>query len=271
MNYSAGVIYNGAKANAKKLALEIAAWLKNNKCRVFTCESHDIKAKKADFVLSVGGDGTMLKVIRTFAPLSVPVKGINLGSLGFLTDTDTNEIYALLKNILQIGVKVEKRILLSVEFAHNGKKIKTVAANDCVIRSGVKLITVNVNIDKKFTVEYKCDGMIIAVPTGSTAYSLAASGPIVYPNLPVFLLTPISPHTLTQRPMILSDKSVLYLSAKNKDNAGKILISIDGQENFYIPPGCRVKLSLYKKNLKLIKNCSKSFFETLKKKLHWSV
>jgi NAD+ kinase len=113
--------------------------------------------------------------------------------------------------------------------------------------------------------------MIIAVPTGSTAYSLAASGPIVYPNLPVFLLTPISPHTLTQRPMILSDKSVLHLSAKHKDGSGKILVSIDGQENFYIPAGSRVKISLYKKNLKLIRNCSKSFFETLKKKLHWSV
>jgi NAD+ kinase len=273
MNYSAGVIYNKSKTGAKKLACEIAAWLKNNKCRVFTSDSHSVKAKKADFVLSVGGDGTMLKVIRTFSPLGVAVKGINLGSLGFLTDIDVNEVYALLNSILQDGVKVEKRILLSVEFEHNGKKIKAVAANECVVRSlsGFKLITVDLSMDKKFTAQYKCDGMIIATPTGSTAYSLAAFGPIVYPNLPVFIAAPISPHTITQRPMVLSDKSDLTISAKNKYPNGKILVSIDGQENFLIPNGSKVKLSLYKKNLKLIKNCSKSYFETLKKKLHWSV
>ncbi len=273
MKYSAGVVYNRSKANAKKLAFEIAEWLKSNKCRVFVSDSHSVKAKKTDFVLSIGGDGTMLKVIRTFSPLSVPVKGINLGSLGFLTDTDINEVYAFLKNILKDGIKIEKRVLLSVEFQHNGKKIKTLAANDCVVRSlsGGKLITVNASVDKKFTAEYKCDGMITATPTGSTAYSLAAAGPIVYPSLPVFILTPISPHTLTQRPMVVSDKDDIIISAKNKDNSGKILISIDGQENFALPNGSKVKISLYKRPLKLIKNCSKSYFETLKKKLHWGV
>ncbi|AKL97430.1 NAD(+)/NADH kinase [Endomicrobium proavitum] len=273
MKYNAGIIYNKLKPNAKKLAFEISAWLKNNKCKPYVCDSHSVKAKKYDFVISVGGDGTMLKVIRTFSPLSVPVKGVNLGSLGFLTDTDANEVFSLLKNILADGIKVEKRVLLAVEFLHNGKKIKTIAANDCVIRSlaGGKLITINANIDKKFTAEYKCDGMILATPTGSTAYSLAASGPIVYPNLPVFILTPISPHTLTQRPMILSDRDVLSFAAKNKNNNGKILLSVDGQENYSLPNGTVVKISMYKKNLKLIKNCSKSYFETLKKKLHWGV
>ncbi|MDR1196424.1 MAG: NAD(+)/NADH kinase [Endomicrobium sp.] len=273
MKYSAGVIYNKTKTNAKKLAFDIAFWLKENKCRVFVCDSHSVKAKKVDFVLSVGGDGTMLKVIRVFSPLSVPVKGINLGSLGFLTDTDTNEIYALLKDILKSGIKVEKRMLLCVEFSQNGKKIKRIAANDCVVRSAFEstLINVAVSIDKKSTTNYQCDGIIFATPTGSTAYSLAASGPIVLPNLPVFILTPICPHTLTQRPMILSDKNELQLQANNKNDRGKILISIDGQENFQISNGGKVKLSPYKKQLKLIKNCSKSYFETLKTKLHWGV
>jgi NAD+ kinase len=273
MKYSACIIYNKSKANSKKLALEISLWLKDNKCKVFLCDCVSVKSKKFDFVLSIGGDGTMLKVIRTFSPLSVPIKGINLGSLGFLTDTDTNEVYDLLKNLLSFGFKIEKRILLSVEFVHNGKKIKTVAANDCVVRSltGGKLIAVDVNIDKDFTCEYKCDGMIISTPTGSTAYSLAASGPIVYPNIPVFILTPISPHTLTQRPMILPDKSKVSFTARNKYAAGKIMVSIDGQENYTLPNDSKVKFSLYKKPLKLIKNRSKSYFETLKTKLHWSV
>jgi NAD+ kinase len=273
MKYSAGIIYNKSKANAKKLAFEISLWLKDNKCKVFLNDSVSIKPKKIDFVLSIGGDGTMLKVIRTFSPLSVPIKGINLGSLGFLTDTDRDEVYDFLKNLLSSSFKIEKRILLSVEFIHNSKKVKTIAANDCVIRSltGGKLISVDVNIDKNFIAEYKCDGMIIATPTGSTAYSLAASGPIVYPNIPVFIITPISPHTLAQRPMILSDKSSVSFTAKNKYATGKIVVSIDGQENYTLPNSSKVKFSLYKKPLKLIKNCSKSYFETLKTKLHWSV
>lgn len=273
MKYSTGIVYNKSKANAKKLAFEIALWLKQNKCGVFVSDSISVKHRKVDFVLSIGGDGTMLKVIRTFSPLSVPVKGINLGSLGFLADIDINEIFKLLENILSSGFRIEKRVLLSAEFEYKGRKIKAIAVNDCVVRSlsGGKLITVDVSIDKNFTAEYKCDGMIIATPTGSTAYSLAAYGPIVYPNLPVFILTPISPHTLTQRPMILPDKSNISFIAKNKDSNGKIMISMDGQENYTLPNGIKLKFSLYGKPLRLIKNRSKSYFETLKTKLHWSV
>jgi NAD+ kinase len=273
MKYSAGIIYNKIKPDAKKLAGDISLWLKNNKCRTFVCDSHSVKARKVDFVLSIGGDGTMLKVVRTFSPFCVPVKGINLGSLGFLTDTDTNEVYVLLNDIFRHGIKVEKRVLLSAEFEQNGKKIKKIATNDCVVRSDSesKLINVTVSVDKKSTTNYQCDGIIFATPTGSTAYSLAASGPIVFPNLPVFILTPICPHTLTQRPMILSDKNEVELKATDKNKNGKILISIDGQENFSLPNASKVKLSLYKKQLKLIKNCSKSYFETLKTKLHWGV
>jgi NAD+ kinase len=113
--------------------------------------------------------------------------------------------------------------------------------------------------------------MIVSTPTGSTAYSLSASGPIVSPDLSVLLLTPISPHTLTQRPMILSYNNDIFLSAYNKSNLGNILISIDGQENYFLPDNTEIKFSLYKKPLKLIKNCSQPYFETLKKKLHWGV
>jgi NAD+ kinase len=278
MKYKIGIIYNRSKINSRKLTFKISSWLKQNKCKVFVNDSNSIStvttvSKKIDFVLSIGGDGTMLKVIREFSPLSIPVKGINLGSLGFLTDTDTDDVFLLLKNILSSGFKIEKRILLCIEFKYENKKVRTIAVNDCVVRSlsGGKLITVNVGIDECFTAEYKCDGMIIATPTGSTAYSLAAYGPIVYPDLSVFILTPISPHTLTQRPMVLSNKSSISFITKNKYSGEKIMVSIDGQENYILPNGTRVKCSLYKKPLKLIKNCSRSYFETLKMKLHWSI
>jgi NAD+ kinase len=233
----------------------------------------NIKIKKYDFVLSVGGDGTMLKTIRTFAPLSVPVKGINLGTLGFLTDVNPFEVQTFIQNVLKSGFKIEKRILLSVQFEYKDKKIRTIAVNDCVVRSlsGAKLISVDVNIDKNFVAEYKCDGMIIATPTGSTAYSLAASGPIVYPNLPLFIITPISPHTLAQRSMLLADNSAISFTAKNKDSLGHIMVSVDGQENYSLSNGTKVKFCLYKKPLKLMKNCSPSYFDTLKTKLHWSI
>jgi NAD+ kinase len=273
MRYSVGVIYNKSKRNAKKLAFDIELWLKNNKCKIFLSDSLSISPKKLDFVLSIGGDGTMLRVIRAFSPLLVSIKGVNLGSLGFLTDTDVNEVFVFLKNILSSGFEIEKRVLLAVEFEHKGGKIKTLAANDCVVHSLScgKLITVDVNIDNSFIVEYKCDGVIIATPTGSTAYSLAASGPIVYPNLSVFILTPVSPHTLTQRPMILSSKSNVSFIARGKDSNGKVMLSVDGQENYILSNETKVNFCLYDKPLKLIKNCSKSYFETLKTKLHWSI
>ncbi|MDR0401641.1 MAG: NAD(+)/NADH kinase [Endomicrobium sp.] len=274
MKYNVGIIYNKSKMSAKKLAFKVATWLKSNKHRSsFIVDSSLVKAKKVDFVLSIGGDGTMLKAIRTFSPLSIPVKGINFGSLGFLTDTDINDVFVTLNNIFSSGFVIEKRILLSVEFEHENKKIKSIAANDCVLRSlsGGKLVSIFVDIDKNFVSEYKCDGMIISTPTGSTAYSLASFGPIVYPTLSVFILTPISPHTLTQRPMILSSKCNISFITKNKDNSKNIMISIDGQKNYILPNGAIVKFSIYRKQLKLIKNCSKSYFDTLKTKLNWGI
>ena len=273
MQYSAAVIYNKSKSQAKKLSLEIAAFLRKNKCKAAVFGSMQVKPKKYDFVLSIGGDGTMLKVIRTFAHLSVPVKGINLGSLGFLTDTNVDEAQLMLSDIFQKGIKIEKRSLLFAEFEFNGSKKKTIAANDFVVRSlgGGKLISVNVSIDNKTTTEYKCDGMIIATPTGSTAYSLAAYGPIVYPTLPISILTPICPHMLSQRPMILSGDEQISMWAYNKEPSAKILISVDGQDNFTIANKSKIRFSLYKHPLKLIANRSKPYFETLKKKLNWGL
>lgn len=273
MQLNVGIIYNKSKSNAKKLSAEIADFLKENNCKATIAGSMEAKPKKYDFVLSVGGDGTMLKTIRTFSPLSVPIKGINLGSLGFLTDTNTDEIYSLLKSIFQKGIKIEKRILLCAEFVSKSKKIKVIAANDFVVRSlsDRKLITIDVSIDAKTFAKYKCDGMIIATPTGSTAYSLSASGPIVYPTLPLSILTPICPHTLSQRPMILSDDKQISLWAHNKANTAKIVISVDGQDDFILENSSKISFSIYKHNLKLIANCSKPYFETLKKKLNWGI
>jgi NAD+ kinase len=270
--YSFSIIYNKYKRHAINLALNISSYLKQYKCKVFINSSMLIIPRKVDFVLSIGGDGTMLKVIRTFAPLSVPIKGINLGSLGFIADTDINNVWTMLNDILLSNFTVERRNLLTIEFYYKTRKIKQMAVNDCIVKSLLcsKLIVVDIKINNTFVASYKCDGIIIATPTGSTAYSLAASGPIVYPNLPVFILTSISPHTLSQRSMVISNKNLISFKAKNKSNSGKIIISIDGQQNYTVNNGEQINCYLDKRSFQLIiqKN-NKSFFETLQKKMHW--
>jgi NAD+ kinase len=216
----------------------------------------------------------MLKVIRTFAPLSVPIKGINLGSLGFLADTDINEVLQLLNNLIYKKFNIECRNLLTVEFNYKTNKIKQIAVNDCIVKSLLcsKLIIVDIKINNIFIANYKCDGIIIATPTGSTAYSLAATGPIVYPDLPVFILTAISPHTLSQRSVVISNKNLISFTAKNKSASGKIMISIDGQKNYIVDNDEVIKCYLYNKSFKLIiQDNNKSFFETLQKKMHWGI
>ncbi|MDR2709437.1 MAG: NAD(+)/NADH kinase [Elusimicrobiota bacterium] len=273
MKYRVCIIYNKTKPLAKKLSFEIEQFLQKHSCRVEIYDSLKIKVKKFDFVLSLGGDGTMLKVMRSFAPIGVPIKGINLGTLGFLTDTNCDEVFSLLENILTAGIKIENRIMLEAQFFYKGKKTKIIAANEFVVRSidiG-KLISVDISIENKTITQYKCDGMLIATPTGSTAYSLAASGPIVYPTLAVSILVPICPHMLSQRPMILSQDEKISLWAYNKDNNSKILITADGQDKYLLKNNSSIVFKIYSKRVKLISNFSKPYFQTLEKKLHWGV
>jgi NAD+ kinase len=272
--YTFVLIYNKYKKDALNLALNISSYLKKHECKVFINNSATITPRKVDFVISIGGDGTMLKVIRTFAPLSVPIKGINLGSLGFLADTDLNEVVQLLNNLISKKFNIEYRNLLTVEFNYKTSKIRQIAVNDCIVKSLLcsKLIIVDIKINNIFIANYKCDGIIIATPTGSTAYSLAATGPIVYPDLPVFILTAISPHTLSQRSIVISNKNLISFTAKNKSDSGKIMISIDGQKNYIVDNDEVINCYLYNKSFKLIiQNNNKSFFETLQKKMHWGI
>ncbi|MDR0985164.1 MAG: NAD(+)/NADH kinase [Endomicrobium sp.] len=269
MKYKIAIIYNKSKSFARKISLDIAFFFRKQKCIVFVNSLLNIKkCPKVDFAISIGGDGTMLKVISYLAPLSIPIKGINLGSLGFLADTEVNNMFDLLRDILESGLKIEERTMLSIEFLYKNTTTKTISANDCIIRplSVRKIIIVKIIIEEEYVKKYNCDGIIIATPTGSTASSLSASGPVIYPTLPVFVLTPILPHTLTYRSMVLSNKQNVTFVVNTKDNKGKIIISIDGQKNFIINNNTEIKFSLYKKNLKLIKNCCSSYFKTLNTK-----
>ena len=268
-----GIVYNHLKPNAKQYCNEIVSWLKSKKIKVKNISYDIIRNPKVDFIISLGGDGTILRISRLVAKYSIPVMGVNLGTLGFLTDTDINNIFTSLDNILQNGIEYEERMMLDIEIATKKGTIKTTALNDCVIRSvyNGRLTSIDSFINKKFLSSYKGDGVVIATPTGSTAYSLALSGPIIYPTLSLFIIAPISPHTLTHRPMILDSNNILEFTSTDDNKKTDLIVSVDGQESYILDKNKKVKIKLFHKKAKLIRDRSYSYINTLKAKLKWGV
>ena len=268
-----GIIYNHLKPNAKQYCNEISAWLENKKIKVKNLSYDIVRNPKVDFIISLGGDGTILRISRLVAKYSIPVMGVNLGTLGFLTDTDMKNVFTSLENILNSGIECEERIMLDIEIATKKGIVKTTALNDCVIRSvyNGRLTSIDSFINKKFLSSYKGDGVVIATPTGSTAYSLALSGPIIYPTLSLFIIAPISPHTLTHRPMILDSDNVLEFTSTDDNKKTDLIVSVDGQESYILDKNKKVKIKLFQKKAKLIRDRNYSYIDTLKAKLKWGV
>lgn len=273
MNYIVGIAYNHLKPNAKQYCNEISNWLKKKNIKVKYIPYKLNKNPKVDFIISLGGDGTILRISRLVSKYSIPVMGVNLGTLGFLTDTDMKNVFCSLDNILNNGIVCEERIMLDIEIATKKGIVKTTALNDCVIRSvyNGRLTSIDAFINKKFLSSYKGDGVVIATPTGSTAYSLALSGPIIYPTLSLFIIAPISPHTLTHRPMILDSNNVLEFISTNDNKKTDLIVSVDGQESYILDKNKKVKIKIYPKKAKLIRDKNYSYFDTLKTKLKWGV
>lgn len=273
MNYVVAIVYNNLKPITKQYCKKISAWLKNKKVKVKYI-SYNVKTKpKVDFIISLGGDGTMLRISRLISKYSIPIIGVNLGTLGFLTDVDMKSVFGALENILNNGINYEERMMLDIEIETKNNKIKTTALNDCILRSiyNGRVISVDAFVNKEFVSSYKGDGVVIATPTGSTAYSLALSGPIIYPTLSLFIIAPISPHTLTHRPMILDCKNILEFTSTNNNKKTDLVVSIDGQENYVLEKDKKVKIKMFSKKAKLIRDKKYSYFDTLKTKLKWGV
>lgn len=266
-----GIIYNPEKPKAKNELIRLQSWLKKKKCKILVLPSSIRKVPKMDFAITLGGDGTMLKASRILASSQTPVLGVNLGSLGFMAETDPGEVYLLLPKILNNKYKTEKRMMLTTIIKNKKRTIKNIALNDLIIHSGNngRTITISAKLDNEFIGEYVGDGLIIATPTGSTAYSLAANGPIVHPQLSVFVLTPICPHTLTQRPLILSTKHTLSLKLIPKAPLEKPVIAIDGQVNYPCDHNDEIIISESKTPLNMIINPNRKYLHVLRTKLKW--
>ena len=227
-------------------------------------------SRKVDLLLVFGGDGTMLRAARETAGSSTPMLGINMGGLGFLTAVSSDEVPRALQQVWDGEYSTESRPLMDITGHCQGRALRACALNDAVISRGLvsRLITLEVSVDDELLTSYRCDGLIVSSPTGSTAYSLSAGGPVVHPAADVFALTPICPHALSNRSVIVSLDSVIRVRVVSPKP--DTILSADGQGVSELAAGDAVTIRRSRHSVRLLRLAGGSFFETLRQKLSWS-
>ena len=240
----------------------------NNKNEIFTVLEHEDYVKKVDIVVVFGGDGTLLNAARKYLNYDIPILGINMGNVGFLTDISTDNFEKTIKEVLDGNYKIEERNLVSAKFGNN----HLYGLNEVVIHSGAyaQLMRYRLNVNDRVVYEQRSDGLIIATPTGSTAYALSAGGPIIHPSLDVWTILPMLPQSLSSRPFVIStdEKVEIDLFDGPNENAK---ICVDGQDDIDIPYGEKILISKMEKTLKLVHPNDNDFFEACREKLGWSL
>jgi NAD+ kinase len=219
----------------------------------------------------LGGDGTLLSVAREMGARQIPILGVNLGSLGFLTDVALKDLYSTLEAILAGEAAIDPRMMLEAELVRKGESVASgIVLNDVVITKGAiaRIIELAVEVNKQFVAVVRADGLIVSTPTGSTAYSLAAGGPILYPNLDAIILTPICPHTLTYRPVVIPDQAEIELTLRG--TSSEVYVTFDGQSALLLHPGDVVLARKSRYSVKLLSLRDKNYFQVLRHKLRWA-
>ena len=223
-----------------------------------------------DLLIVLGGDGTLLSAARLAADRKVPILAVNLGGLGFLTTVSQDEIYSILEEIFSGKHRVSERVMLEAEIVRGGAVIRRqIALNDAVLNKAAlaRIIDLELRVDGEYVTTYKADGLILSTPTGSTAYSLAAGGPIVYPIVEAFIVTPICPHTLTNRPLVIPDSVTIEVDFKAGDDV--VFLTLDGQVGIEVEKGDRVRIRKAAEQLHLVRPARKTYFQILRSKLKW--
>jgi NAD+ kinase len=295
-----GLIIKHHHPEAQQLACELAAFLLYEGLQdsqiLFASESRDIGAQfiknhrgsakrvkiipkvkmvdQADFIIVLGGDGTYLSIARLMRSRSVPVMGVNLGQLGFLTEIKKEEALPTLRRFLKGQVaKISERSLLEVTLIRNGKTVfQGPVVNDAVIAKGAiaRIIGIQVHVDGELINTVRADGLIVSTPTGSTAYSLAAGGPILEPSVPGLILAPICPHSLTQRPLVVRDDAEIELCLSHRP--GHVLLTLDGQDAVDLHEEDRIRIRRFRKHsLQLISSPERDYFGLLREKLKFGL
>lgn len=277
-----GIISKPAKPELAEILPKLFEWLRRHDYQIVidretggyrsgpeVVERDQMCTRPLDFVVVLGGDGTLLSTSRVVSRAGIPILGVNLGSLGFLTEVPLPEMYDALEAVDEKRADVEARSLVHCELRRAGKSIMSYSAlNDVIVNKSAlaRLNTYDLFIDTAFVTTYKADGLIISTPTGSTAYSMAAGGPILTPSVDAFVITPVSPHSLTHRPLVVRDSSQIEIVVKTGDE--EAYLSVDGQVGMPVRDEDRVlcRKAEYKVQLLRIR---RTFFEVLRTKLKW--
>lgn len=256
------VIYNKTKKEATEFYLTTKKYFEENDIEILKPESID----KADFMVVIGGDGTLLGASKRVINIDIPVIAINLGSLGFLTEIKKEEAFDIYKKVLEDDYTCEERKFLEINIDNQ----KIYALNDVVLSKGgvnVRMVALNVYADDIYVSTYRADGIIVSSPTGSTAYSLSAGGPIIMPNLNAMSITPIAPHTLSARPLIMDGSKRITFEVVDKER--ELQLMIDGQRTFSIREENNVEITMSKLGIKLVKPEKRDYYSVLREKLKW--
>lgn len=279
-----GIIVNPTKTEAFPLIGRVISWLLEKGVEIVLDSSvsdaismpveasppKDIPGH-VDFIVAFGGDGTMLNVAKHFNGVATPLMGIKVGGLGFLTGVTEEEVFSTLEEVLAGRHRIERRMMLSCSVIHSDgtKHREQEALNDVVIQRDAleRILTLETYVDEEFLASYACDGLIISTPTGSTAHSLSAGGPIVYPEAEAILITPICPHMLTNRPLVLTADQVLRVVVVSQQASPGLMI--DGQVAVELHQWDQVIVRKSPFSINLAASSRKSYFELLRTKLNW--
>ncbi len=280
---SVGIIYKHNHQPAESEALKLAAWFEKRGITAFSHEmttqfsGHDVSGeetgvpKNVDWVVVLGGDGTLLGAARQVGRYGAPILGVNLGGLGFLTCIPLERLYPVVETMVNGGLQVESRMMLETKvYREQSQVIRFQVLNDVVINKSTlaRIIDLDVSINEVFVTTFRADGLIISTPTGSTAYNLSAGGPILYPTIETFVLTPICPFTLTNRPIIVPDSAVVDIQM-GRESEETVLLTFDGQVGFELNHGDQVNICKSKEKINLFKPPDHDHFRILRTKLMW--
>lgn len=271
-----GIVVKPRLAGADDYVSRLTAWLHDR--GVDAIGDRDVPREQipnqVDLVLVLGGDGTLLAMAGRIAQAGrdIPILGVNFGSLGFLTEIRIDELYPSLESVLDGGARFDERLMLRAETERQGHPIDTrVVLNDVVLTKTAlsRMIELSVSVSGAFVTRVKADGLIVASPTGSTAYNLAAGGPIVHPVVDALVLTPIAPHTLTNRPIVIPAASVVEVQPLADVEMDDVFVTYDGQAGYALRRGDVVRVRRAERPLRLVKAPARSYFEVLREKLKW--
>ncbi|UCE78614.1 MAG: NAD(+)/NADH kinase [Nitrospiraceae bacterium] len=276
-----GIICKLEKAEPKEILQDLLPLLKRKGCDVYldteTASKIGLKgysrseiASLVDAIVVLGGDGTMLSVSRLVAEKGVPILGVNLGSMGFITEISKEEVLVAVEKMVQNPLAIEERLMLHTQVFRNDNQVASYfALNDIVFNKGAlaRIIDLETYINDRYVTTYKADGLIVSTPTGSTAYSLSAGGPILYPTLDSILVTPICSHTLTNRPIVLPQnfKIKVVLKTLSED----VYLTVDGQEGFSLRMDDAIEIVKSRFKARLLLPKERDYFDILRTKLKW--